>query len=71
MSFVIYDVMGKHSRYAPVSDHDEQVVVKDTHTGEVWSVNYETKETASRKIFNPIAGDLQIFPKKLSAWVGK
>jgi hypothetical protein len=43
----------------------------DTHTGEVWSVNYESKETASLKIFNPIAGEPQIFPKKLSARVGK
>jgi hypothetical protein len=71
MSFVIYDVMGKHGRYVPVSDDDEQVVVMDTHTGEVWSVNYETRETASLKIFNPIAGEPQIFPKKLSARVGK
>ena len=71
MSYVLYDVMGKHSRYLPVSDDDEQVVVMDTHTGEVWSVNYEAKETASLKIFNPIAGEPQIFPKKLSARVGK
>ena len=71
MSYVIYDVMGKHSRYLPVSDDDEQVIVMDTHTGEVWSVNYEARETASLKIFNPIAGELQIFPKKLSARVGK
>ena len=69
MSYVLYDVMGKHSRYVPVSDDDEQVVVMDTHTGEVWSVNYEAKETASLKIFNPIAGELQILPKKLSARV--
>ena len=69
MSYVLYDVMGKHSRYLPVSDDDEQVVVMDTHTGEVWSVNYEAKETASLKIFNPIAGELQILPKKLSARV--
>jgi hypothetical protein len=71
MSYVIYDVMGKHGRYVPVSDDDEQVVVMDTHTGEVWSVNYEARQTASLKIFNPIPGDLQIFPKKLSARVGK
>jgi hypothetical protein len=71
MSYVLYDVMGKHGRYVPVSDDDEQVVVMDTHTGEVWSVNYETKETASLKIFNSIAGEPQIFPKKLSAMVGK
>ena len=71
MSYVLYDVMGKHGRYVPVSDDDEQVVVMDTHTGEVWSVNYETKETASLKILNPIAGEPQIFPKNLSARVGK
>ena len=71
MSYVLYDVMGKHGRYVPVSDDDEQVVVMDTHTGEVWSVNYETKETASLKIFNPIAGEPQIFPKKLSARIDK
>jgi hypothetical protein len=71
MSYVLYDVMGKHGRYVPVSDDEEQVVVMDTHTGEVWSVNYESKETSSLKIFNPIAGESQIFPKKLSAMVGK
>ena len=71
MSYVLYDVMGKHSRYVPVSDDDEQVVVMDTHTGEVWSVNYEAKETVCLKIFNPIAGEPQIFQEKLSARVGK
>jgi len=69
MSFVIYDVMGKHSRYEPVSFDDEQVVVMDTHTGEVWSVNYEARETASLKILNPIAGEMNVFPKRLSARV--
>jgi hypothetical protein len=34
-------------------------------------VNYEARQTASLKIFNPIAGEPQIFPKKLSAMVGK
>ena len=67
MSFVIYDVMGKHGRYVPVSDDDEQVVVMDTHTGEVSSVNYEARQTASLKIFNPIAGEMHVFPKRLSA----
>jgi len=71
MSYVLYDVMGKHGRYVPVSYDDEQVVVMDTHTGEVSSVNYEARQTASLKIFNPIAGVPQIFPKKLSARVGK
>ncbi len=67
MAFVIHDVMGKHSRYAPVTYDDEQVVVMDTHTGYVWSVHYEAKETTSMTIFNPIAGELQTFPKRLSA----
>ena len=71
MSYVIYDVMGKHGRYVPVSDDDEQVVVMDTHTGEVWSVNYEARQTASLKIFNPIADDAHVFPKRLSARLGK
>ena len=71
MSYVVYDVMGKHGRYVPVSDDDEQVVVMDTHTGEVWSVNYEARQTVNLKIFNPIVGEPQIFPKKLSARVGK
>jgi hypothetical protein len=32
----------------------------------VWSVHYEVKETTSLTIFNPIAGELQTFPKRLS-----
>jgi heme/copper-type cytochrome/quinol oxidase subunit 2 len=67
MSFVIYDVMNKHDRYAPVSNDDEQVVVMDTHTGQVWSAHYEAKETISLKIFNPIAGEMHVFPKRLRA----
>ncbi|MBI5581193.1 MAG: hypothetical protein HY895_18750 [Deltaproteobacteria bacterium] len=66
MSFVIFDVMGKHDRYAPVSYDDEQIVVMDTHTGQVWSVNYEANETTSLKIFSPMAGEVHIFPKRLS-----
>ena len=67
MAFVIHDGMAKHARYAPVTYDDEQVVVMDTHTGYVWSVHYEVKETTSLTIFNPIAGELQTFPKRLSA----
>mgnify|MGYP001075545585 FL=1 len=66
MSYVLYDVMGKHSRYAPVSYDDEQVVVMDTHTGQVWSVQYEAKEATSLKLFNPFAGEVQIFATRLS-----
>jgi len=47
MSYVIHDVMGQHGRYAPVSYDDETVVVMDTHTGRVFSVESEEKETAS------------------------
>lgn len=67
MSYVIYDVMGKHGRYAPVSYEDDQIVVMDTHTAHVWSVNYELKETASPKSLNPITGKIRTIPKKLTA----
>ena len=67
MSFVIHGVMGKQGRYAPVTYDDEQVVVMDTHSGQVWSVRYEANETTSLKIFNPIAGEMHVFPKRLSA----
>jgi hypothetical protein len=71
MFFVIYDVMGNHDRYTPVSYDDDQVVVMDTHTGQVWSVHYEANEATNLKLFNPIAGELQTFPKRLSARVGE
>jgi hypothetical protein len=58
---------GQHDRYTPVSYDDDQVVVMDTHTGQVWSAHYEAKEATSLKIFNPKAGELQVFPKRLSA----
>lgn len=67
MSYVIYDVMGKHGRYAPVSYEDDQIVVMDTHTAHVWSVNYELKETASPKSPNTITGKIRTIPKKLTA----
>jgi len=67
MSYVIYDVMGKHGRYAPVSYEDDQVVVMDTHTGDVWSVNHELKETAGPKRLNPITGKIQTLSNKLTA----
>ena len=47
MSYVIHDVMGQHGRYAPVSYDDETVVVMDSHTGRVFSVESEEKETTS------------------------
>jgi hypothetical protein len=61
MSFVIQDVMAKHGRYAPVSYDDDQVVVMDTHSGHVWSVNYEASESTSLTIHNPNAGRVQTF----------
>jgi len=67
MSYVIYDVMGEHGRYAPVSYEDDQIVVMDTHTGRVWSVNCELKETAGPKSLNPITGKIQTIPNKLTA----
>lgn len=47
MSYVIHDVMGQHGRYAPVSYDDETVVVMDSHTGRVFSVESEEKETTN------------------------
>jgi hypothetical protein len=68
---VLYDVIGKHDRYALVSYDDEQVVVLDTHTGQVWSVHYEANVATSLKLFNSFAGELQTFPKRLSVRVGE
>jgi len=67
MSYVIYDVMGKHGRYAPVSYEDDQIVVMDTHTGQVWSKSFELKETDSPQTLNPINGEIQTLPNKLTA----
>jgi hypothetical protein len=66
MSYVIYDVMGKHGRYAPVSYEDDQIVVMDTHTGRVWSVDQDQKETSTPKGINAITADIQAFPKRFS-----
>jgi hypothetical protein len=67
MSYVFYDALGKLGRYAPVGYEEEQIVVMDTHTGHVWSVNYELKETAGPKGLSPITGENQNIPKKLTA----
>ena len=67
MSYVIYDVMGKHGRYAPVSYEDDQIVVMDTHTGQVWSRSFELKETASPKTINPISAKIKTLPNKFTA----
>jgi hypothetical protein len=58
LSYVIHDVMGRHGRYAPVSYEDDQIVLMDTHTGHVWSVDSELKETAGRKSLNRIRSDI-------------
>lgn len=71
MSYVIYDVMGKHSRYAPVSYEDDQIIAMDTHTGRVWSVDQEQKETSIPKGINTIPPDIQTFPKRFSARLDK
>jgi len=49
----------------------KQPNVLGTHTGKVWSVNHEGKEATSLKLFNTIAGEIQIFPKRLSARVAE
>jgi hypothetical protein len=67
MSYVIYNVMEKHSRYVPVSFEDDQIVVMDTHTGHVWSANYEVRETTSPKDLNPINSEIQKLLKRASA----
>jgi hypothetical protein len=67
MSYVLYDVMGKLGRYAPVGYEEDQVLVMDTHTGRVWSVGYELKETAGPKGLSPITGKNQTVPNKITA----
>lgn len=67
MSYVLHDVMGRHGRYTPVSYDDDMVIVMDTHTGHVWSINYELKETTSSKTINSISGKIQPFPQRLTA----
>jgi hypothetical protein len=66
MSYVIYDVMGKHGRYAPVSYEDDQIVVMDTHTGRVWSVDQDQKETSTPKGINTVTAEIRTSPKKFS-----
>jgi hypothetical protein len=65
MSYVIYDVMGKHGRYVPVTYEEDQIVVMDTHTGHVWSKSFELKEATDFQTPDPINGKIQSFPRKL------
>jgi hypothetical protein len=65
MSYVIYDVMGKHGRYAPVSYEEEQIIVMDTHTGYVWSKGFELKDTTDPQAPNPIKSKTQRFSNQL------
>jgi hypothetical protein len=37
MSYVIYDVMGKHGRYAPVSYEDDQIIANGAVDPIVWT----------------------------------
>jgi hypothetical protein len=67
MSYVLYDVMGRHGRYTPVSYEDDIVIVMDTHTGHVWSINYDLNETTHPKTLNSITGKIQPFAKRLTA----
>jgi len=60
MSYVIYDVMSRHGRYAPISYEEDQVLIIDTHTGHVLSMDYELKETTGTKGIKPIAGRIQL-----------
>ncbi len=36
LSWVLYDGMGKHSRYVAVDIGEEAIVIMDSHTGSVW-----------------------------------
>jgi hypothetical protein len=62
MSYVIYDVMGKHGRYAPVSYEDDQIVAMDTHTGHVWSVNHELKKLPVQRASTPSPAKFKPYP---------
>ncbi len=64
MSYVIYDVMDRHGRYAPVSYEDETVVVMDTHTGRVFSVESEEKETTNPRNVASVSGTRQRLPQR-------
>jgi len=71
MSYVLYDVMGKHGRYAPISFEEDQVIVMDTHTGHVWSRSFELKETIVPQTLNPIIDKGQPFSKRLTISLDK
>ncbi len=54
LSWVIHDVMGKHSRYAVVDVDENEVTVMDTHTGRIWSRSLETEEDSGPVALTPI-----------------
>lgn len=54
LSWVIHDVMGKHSRYALVDVDEHEVTVMDTHTGRIWSKFLETEEDSGPVALTPI-----------------
>ncbi len=53
LSWVVYDVMGKHSRYVAVDIDEESIVILDTHTGFTWSRPLEVPESANPVAFHP------------------
>lgn len=71
MSYVIYDVMGKHSRFTAVDFNEEGVVVMDTHTGQVWSTSYDLQEADSPKTLNATNAKVQPAGNRVAAKLGK
>ncbi len=53
LSWVLYDVMGKHARYVAVDIDEEAIVIMDTHTGFVWSRPFEGFEDEGPVAFHP------------------
>ncbi|MEJ5359172.1 MAG: hypothetical protein WHT06_10915 [Desulfobacterales bacterium] len=56
LSWVFYDVMGKHSRYVAVDIDQEAIVILDTHTGFTWSRPLEVLESANPVAFHAATG---------------
>ncbi len=54
LSWVIHDVMGKHSRYAVVDIDEHDVIMMDTHTGRIWSRSLETEDDSGPVALSPI-----------------
>ncbi len=54
LSWVIHDVMGRHSRYAVVDVDENEVVLMDTHSGRLWSRSLEMEENSGAVALTPI-----------------